>query len=98
MLFIKKSETVVQTVVLGVIVDTSPRGGADAAAGKQDLPDWLQPFTGGLVEGESGSSGGAGEQSTSSAYSTDTLEQIWMEAPGFNNSAQKSQMYFLDML
>ena len=41
-------------------VDTSPRSDADAASG-QGIPDWLQPFTEGLVEGESGPSSSAGE-------------------------------------
>ena len=56
-----KSENVVLVVVLGVIVDASPRSDADAASGdrEQDIPDWLQPLTEGLVEGESGSSGTA---------------------------------------
>ena len=56
--------------VLGVIVGTRPRGGADAASGdptptasgdrEQDFPDWLQPFTEGQAKGESESSGSAG--------------------------------------
>ena len=51
-----RSENVVRIVVRGVIVDTIPRSDADAASGdhrEQDVPDWLQPFTEGLVEGES---------------------------------------------
>ena len=56
-------------VVLGVIVDTSFSSNADAHSGDrpsttsgrrdQDIPDWLQPFTEGLVEGDLGSSGSA---------------------------------------
>ena len=56
--------------VLGVIVGTRPRSGADAASGdptptasgdrEQDFPDWLQPFTEGQAKGESESSGSAG--------------------------------------
>ena len=49
---------------------------------KQDIPDWLRPFTEGLVEGESGSSGSAGETSpknTASTHSSETLEQIWRD-------------------
>ena len=58
-----RSENVVRIVVRGVIVDTIPRSDADAALGdrEQDVPDWLQPFTAGVVEGKSGSSGSAGE-------------------------------------
>ena len=54
-------------LVSGVIVNTNPRIDANAASGdrlptasgdrEQDIPDWLQPFTEGLVERESGSSG-----------------------------------------
>ena len=42
---------------------TGPRSDADAASGnrEQDLPDWRQPFTEGLEEGESVSSSSAGE-------------------------------------
>ena len=43
----------------------------------QDLPGWLQPFTQGLVEGESGSSGSAGGK-------------IWRKTPGFNGSSLNS--------
>ena len=69
------------TVVPGVTVDTSLRSGADAASGdraptasgdrEQDLLDWLQPFTEGLVDGESGSSGCwcDNSQNTSFTYS-----------------------------
>ena len=56
-----RSDTCVQIVAPGVVVDTRPRSDADAASGhrpptasggpEQDLPDWLQPFTEGLVEG-----------------------------------------------
>ena len=55
------SELCVSTVVLGVIVDTSPRSDADAASGDrpptasgdqwQDITDWLQSFTEGLIQG-----------------------------------------------
>ena len=65
------SENCVPIVELEVIVDTSPRSDADAASGdrpptasgdrEQDIPDWLQSFTEGPVEGTSGSSGSAGE-------------------------------------
>ena len=54
------------------IVGTRPRSDANAASGdrpptasgdrEQDTPHWLQPFTEGVVEGESGSSGSAGER------------------------------------
>ena len=50
----------VPTVVPGVVVETSLRSDADAASGdrtptasgdrEQDFPDWLKPFTEGLVE------------------------------------------------
>ena len=65
------SRKLVPTVVPGVIVDTSRSSDDDAASGdrppiasgdrEQDIPDWLQPFTEGLVEGESGSPDSAGE-------------------------------------
>ena len=52
-------------------MSTGPRSDAQAASGdqaptasgdrEQDLPDWLQPSTEGLVEGESLSSGSVGE-------------------------------------
>ena len=55
--------TCVPTVLPRGIVDTSPRSDADAASvdREEDLPDSLQPFTDGLIERESGSSGSAGE-------------------------------------
>ena len=65
-----KSEMFVAIVVARVTIETSLRGDADAASGgraltgsgdgEQDIPDWLKPFTEGLVAGESGSSGSAG--------------------------------------
>ena len=55
------SENSVPIVLLGMVVDNSPRSDADAASGdqaptasgdrKQDIPDWLQPLSEGLVEG-----------------------------------------------
>ena len=57
-------------VVLGVIVELSPRSNAEAALGdraptasgeQHEIPEWLQPQTEGLVEGASESSGSAGE-------------------------------------
>ena len=49
---------------------------------QHDIPDWLQPFTEGLVEGASVSSGSAGEtipKKTSSTFSRETLEEKWRE-------------------
>ena len=58
-------------IVPRVIADTSPGSDADAASGgppptasgdrEQDIPDWFQPFTVGLVERSSVSSSSAGE-------------------------------------
>ena len=58
-------------IVPRVIADTSPRSDADAASGdppptasgdrEQEIPDWFQPFTEGLVDGASVTSGSAGE-------------------------------------
>ena len=66
-----KSEQCAPRVVLGATVDTRPQSDAEAASGdrpttapgdrEQDVLDWLQPFTEGLEEGASGSSGSAGE-------------------------------------
>ena len=66
-----KSENCAPLVVPGVIVDTSPRSDVNAASGdrpptssgdrEQNIPNWLQPFTEGLVEGKYASSGSAGE-------------------------------------
>ena len=49
---------------------------------QEDVSDWLQPFTEGAVDGESGSSSSAGEpisQNTSSTYATKTFEQLNVE-------------------
>ena len=66
-----KSENCVPIVAPGFSVNARPRSDADAASEdraptasgerEQDLPDCLQPFTGGLAEGESGTSCAAGE-------------------------------------
>ena len=52
-------------VVPAVIVEPSPRSNAEATSGDRDhqIPDWLQAFTEGVVEGESESSRTAGETS-----------------------------------
>ena len=69
-MFIASWKNFVPMLVLGVFVVTSTRSDADATSGdqpptasedqEQDIPDWLQPFTEGLEEGESGSSSSAG--------------------------------------
>ena len=52
----------VLTVVPRVLVEASPRSRAEASGDwEQDLPDWLELCTEGLVEGESGSSSSAHE-------------------------------------
>ena len=68
------------------VVDTCPRSDADVASAasanrKQHDPDWLQPFKGGRVEGESGSSSAGGKipKNTSSTNSNETLQQSWTE-------------------
>ena len=91
----------VPIVALGVRVVTSPRSDAHAASGdrEQDLPDWLQPITEGLVERESGSSGSGGQtfRKTPLPYIPETFEQIWRATWSFNNSAQKSSKVSLSV-
>ena len=85
------------------IVDTSPRSDADAASGdrpptalgdrEQDIPDWLPPFTEGLVEGESGSSGSVGESIPNTL--PPHLPAKPKQKQALNNTAQQSSKIHL---
>ena len=64
----------------------------------QDLPDWLQPFTEGLVERESGSSGSAGETTPKTPSSAHTSEDPSTTSGGkhwASTQFKHPQRYFL---
>ena len=70
--------------VPGVVVEPSPRSDVEATSGlgdrEQDTPEWIQPFTEGLVEEKSGSSGRACASQCPkyfSTFSSETLEETW---------------------
>ena len=83
-----KSEILYQQSNKEVIVETGSRSGADAATAtgsgdrQQHIPDWLEPFTEGLEWKKDNLDYPAvlvsNSQNTSSTYSSETLEQIWI--------------------